>query len=50
MGVLGIFEVCPGDILFMSRKYLLGVIEIFDGCPRYLMDAPEIFDGCPGDI
>jgi len=38
--------------------YLMGVLEIFDGCPgdiwsvfwRYLMGVLEIFDGCPADF
>jgi len=38
--------------------YMMGVLEIIDGCPgdiwsvcwRYLMGILEIFDGCPGEI
>jgi len=33
MGVLEIFDRCPGDIGWMSWSYLLGVLEIFDVCP-----------------
>jgi len=42
----------------VSWKYLIGVLEIFDGYPgvmtcvswRYLMGVLEVFDGCPGGI
>jgi len=42
----------------VSWRYLIGVLEIFDGCPgdicgvpwRYLMGVLEIFDLCLGDI
>jgi len=45
MGVLKIFDRCPGNILCVSWRYLMGVLEIFDWCPgdiwcvswRYLM-------------
>jgi len=43
MGVLDIFDVCPGDICWVYSIYLMGVLEIFDGCSG-------IFDGCPGYI
>jgi len=43
MGVLEIFDGCPGDIKWMYWGYL---------CVswRYLMGVLEIFNGCPGDI
>jgi len=42
----------------VSWRYLMGVWEIFEGCPkdicwvswRYLMGVLEILEGCPGDI
>jgi len=42
----------------VSWRYLIGVLEISDGCPadiwqeywRYLFGVLEIFDWCPGDI
>jgi len=42
----------------VSYKYLIVVLEIFNGCPgdigsvswRYLMGVLEIFDRCSGDI
>jgi len=40
VGVLGIFfnfleifDWCPGDIWWVSWRYLIGVMEIFDWCP-----------------
>jgi len=33
IGVLEIFDECPGDILTVSCRYFIGVLEIFDGCP-----------------
>jgi len=32
MGVQKIFDWCPGDISSVSWRYLIGVLEIFDGC------------------
>jgi len=32
IGVLEIFDRCPGDILSVSWRYLIGVLEIFDEC------------------
>jgi len=43
MGVLVIFDWCPGDICLGSWRYLMGVLEIFIG-------VLDIFDRCPGDI
>jgi len=43
MGFLEIFDWCPGDILWLSSRYLMGALEI-------LMGVLETFDGCPGDI
>jgi len=55
MSILEIFERCLGDFLSVSWGYLIGVPEIFDGCPgdiyvswRYLC-VLEIFM-CRGDI
>jgi len=56
MGVLEIFDRGPGDILWLSRRYLIDVLEIFALCftrfligPwRYLMGVLEIFNGCDG--
>jgi len=33
IGVLEMFDWCPGDILWVSWRYFIGVVEIFDGCP-----------------
>jgi len=33
IGVLEIFDGCPGDIHSVSWRYLIGVLEIFDQCP-----------------
>jgi len=33
MGVLEIFEGCPGYIGWVSFRYLVGVLEIFGRCP-----------------
>jgi len=33
MSVLEIFDWCPGDICWVSWRYLMGVQGIFDGCP-----------------
>jgi len=35
MGVLEIFNGCPGDMWLASWSYLVGVLEIFDWCPGY---------------
>jgi len=43
MGVLEIFHECPGDIWWVSWRYL-------QVSWRYLMGVIEIFDACPGDI
>jgi len=32
--VLDIFGGCRGDIRWVSWRFLMGVLEIFDGCPR----------------
>jgi len=51
MGVLEILDGCPGDILWVSCRYLIGVLDIFVVVSlRYLMGVLEIFDGCNGDI
>jgi len=42
----------------VSWRYLIRVLEIFEGCPednlsvpwRYLIDVLEIIDRCPGHI
>jgi len=33
MCVLEIFDWCLGDNWSLSWRYLMGVLEIFDGCP-----------------
>jgi len=33
IGVLEIFDRCPGDISWVSWRYIFGVLEIFDRCP-----------------
>jgi len=33
MGILKIFNGCPGDICWVSWTYFMGVLEIFDVCP-----------------
>jgi len=33
VGVLGIFDRCPGDICSDSWKYLMGVLKICGRCP-----------------
>jgi len=33
MGVLEIFDVCPGDVWCESWGYWMGDFVIFDGCP-----------------
>jgi len=43
MGVLEIFDGCPGDICSVFSGYLITVW-------RYLINVLEIFDWCPGDI
>jgi len=43
LDVLKIFDACPGDIWWVSWRYLMGFLEIFDL-------SQEIFEGCPGDI
>jgi len=43
MGDLEIIAGCPGDISWVSWKYLMVVL-------RYLMGVLQIFDGCPADI
>jgi len=40
MGVLEIIDGRHGDIWLVSWRYMMRVLEIFDGCP-------EIFDKCP---
>jgi len=65
MGVLEIFDVCPADILWVSRRNVMGVLLIFNislgdicGCPedirlvswRYLVFVLEIYHRCNGDI
>jgi len=55
VGDMETFVRCPGDIYSVSWRYLMDVLEIFDGCPlRGVLDificVTEIFDGCPGDI
>jgi len=47
MGDLEIFDNCPVDILWVSWRYFMGFLEIFDVSWRYLMVFLEIFDGCP---
>jgi len=49
--VLEIYNRCFIDILSVSWRYLIGVLEIFDGLSwRHLMGVLEIIDRCPGDI
>jgi len=36
MGVLEIIDWCPGNIWFVSSRYLMVVMEIFDGYPAYI--------------
>jgi len=51
MGILEIFDVCPGDICSVSWRYLNGVLEVFDWClGDILWVVLETFDGCPADI
>jgi len=33
IGVLEIFDWCPGDMCFLSCRYFIGVLEIFHWCP-----------------
>jgi len=42
--VLEIFDWCPGDIFWVSQRYLIGVLQIF------VFGVLEIFAWCPGDI
>jgi len=50
MGDLEIFDRCPGDISSKSWRYLVVVLEIFDGVLEILIGVLEIFDQCPRDI
>jgi len=51
MGVRGIFDMCLGDICYVSLRYLMSVLEIFDRCPgEMLTGVPEIFNRCRGNI
>jgi len=34
----------------VSSRFLVGVREIFGGCPGIFLGVLEIFDRCPGDI
>jgi len=34
----------------VSRRYLVGVLEVLDGVWRFLTAVLGIFDGCHGDI
>jgi len=34
MGVLEIFDECPGNNLSVSWRYLMGVLDISDGLPE----------------
>jgi len=43
MGVLEIFDGCPGDISWFSMNYFICFLEIF-------LDFLEIFHRFPGDI
>jgi len=43
MGVLEIFDECPGDFCSVSWRYLIGVLEI-------LIGVLDILGGCPGYI
>jgi len=49
MGVLEIFDDCPGDIWWVSWRYLMVILMIFDGCPGDIDGVREIFNVCPGD-
>jgi len=44
VGVLEIFDRCPGDILWVSWRYLIGVLEIFNGFSEFILWLN------PGDI
>jgi len=50
MGVMFIFDILPADIWWVSWRYLVGVLEIFDGGPGDILSVLKIFDRCPGDI
>jgi len=65
MGVLEIFDRCPGDLWSVSWRFLVGVLEILVGileifylCPgdistvcwRYFISFLQIFDRCNGGI
>jgi len=39
MGVLKIFDNCPGDIWLVSWKYLKGILDIFDVCSGDIDDV-----------
>jgi len=36
MDLLEIFDGCSGDILWVSWSYLMGVLEILNGCIGYI--------------
>jgi len=51
MGVLVILDWCPGDILMVSWRYLMGVFYIFCRCTRdFFVYVLEISYGCRVDI
>jgi len=41
IGVLEIFERCPGEISLVDLRYLMGFYEIFDMCPEIFYMCPE---------
>jgi len=49
VGVLQLFDRCPGDIWSVSWSYLIGVLEIFDWLPRHIyVDFPlHVYDEFP---
>jgi len=50
IGVLEITDLCDRDISLVSRRYLIGFLEIFNWSWRYLVSVLEIFNWCLGDI
>jgi len=46
------YDVFPGDILWLSRRYLMGFLDIYMMSFLYInmICFLDIYDGCPGDI
>jgi len=47
MAVLQIFDFCPFDISWVSMRYIIGFLEIFDVFLEIFDGFLEIFDGFP---